>query len=112
MLLACLLMSLIVFKGAVSAADATAVNEAAVAGQEKAVAWFDFEKTSFALLTVAICGTVIICTELARRGKPFYVRPIAGLRAMEESVGRPKWASPCSLFLGSKTLKRLIPSRG
>ena len=49
---------------------------------------FDFEKASFAILTTVICLTVIICTELARRGKPFYVRPIAGLRAIEEAVGR------------------------
>ena len=49
---------------------------------------FDFEKASFAILTAVICLTVIICTELARRGKPFYVRPIAGLRAIEEAVGR------------------------
>lgn len=49
---------------------------------------FDFKKAPFALLTLAICGTVLICTELARRGKPFYVRPIAGLQAIEEAVGR------------------------
>lgn len=54
----------------------------------KAAVWFDASKTWFCLLTVAVCGTVIVCTELARRGKPFYVRPIAGLQAIEEAVGR------------------------
>lgn len=60
----------------------------AAEGGDTPVLWFDWEKSWFAFLTVAICGTVIVCTELARRGKPFYVRPIAGLRAMEEAVGR------------------------
>lgn len=49
---------------------------------------FDEGKTAFAILTISICGLVVVCTELARRGKPFYVRPIAGLQAIEEAVGR------------------------
>ena len=49
---------------------------------------FDTGKTAFALITVSVCGAVLICTELARRGKPFYVRPIAGLQAIDEAVGR------------------------
>ena len=60
---------------------------------------FDFKKTSFAILTVAICGTVLICTELARRGKPFYVRPIAGLKAIEEAVGRATEMGKPMLFV-------------
>ena len=52
------------------------------------VDWFDRTKLSFLLVTLAVCGTVIVCTEIARRGKPFYVRPIAGLQAIEEAVGR------------------------
>lgn len=55
---------------------------------DKPVVYFDSGKTSFALLTLGVCGAVLICTELARRGKPFYVRPIAGLQAIEEAVGR------------------------
>ena len=54
----------------------------------KQTVYFDTNKTSFALLSIGICGTVLVCTELARRGKPFYVRPIAGLKAIEEAVGR------------------------
>ncbi|WP_397570720.1 DUF6754 domain-containing protein [Schlesneria sp. T3-172] len=48
----------------------------------------DLPKIPFFFLTVGICTTVIVCTELARHGRPFYVRPIAGLRAIEEAVGR------------------------
>jgi hypothetical protein len=61
---------------------------ASPAPASKPLVFFDTGKTSFAILTIGICGTVLICTELARRGKPFYVRPIAGLKAIEEAVGR------------------------
>ena len=75
---------------------AVAADEAAV---PKTVASFDGSKTWFCLLTVSICGTVIICTELARRGKPFYVRPIAGLQAIEEAVGRATEMGKPMLFV-------------
>ena len=65
----------------------------------KAVAWFDGSKTWFCLLTLSVCGAVIICTELARRGKPFYVRPIAGLQAIEEAVGRATEMGKPMLFV-------------
>ena len=70
--------------------------------------WFDTGKTAFALLTIAICATVIICTELARRGKPFYVRPIAGLLAMEEAVGRATEMGKPILFVpGIEDIKEI-----
>jgi hypothetical protein len=65
----------------------------------KQIAFFDRAKTSFALVTLGICGTVMICTELARRGKPFYVRPIAGLKAIEEAVGRATEMGKPMLFI-------------
>ena len=61
--------------------------------------WFNWTKLSFAIITAAICGTVIVCTELARRGKPFYVRPIAGLQAIEEAVGRATEMGKPMLFV-------------
>lgn len=57
------------------------------------------DKSWFALVVILICGTVIICTELARRGKPFYVRPIAGLQAIEEAVGRATEMGKPMLFV-------------
>ncbi len=65
----------------------------------KVAAWFDGSKTWFCFLTVSVCGTVIVCTELARRGKPFYVRPIAGLQAIEEAVGRATEMGKPMLFV-------------
>lgn len=80
-----------------------AADEAAVESSEKVVppsiSLFDAPKTSFAILTVAVCGTVIVFTELARRGRPFYVRPIAGLKAIEEAVGRSTEMGKPILFI-------------
>jgi len=61
--------------------------------------WLNWSKLSFAIVCLAICATVIICTELARRGKPFYVRPIAGLQAIEEAVGRATEMGKPMLFV-------------
>ncbi len=58
-----------------------------------------FDHPWFALVVVLVCGTVIVCTELARRGKPFYVRPIAGLQAIEEAVGRATEMGKPMLFV-------------
>ncbi len=57
------------------------------------------DKSWFALVVILVCGTVIVCTELARRGKPFYVRPIAGLQAIEEAVGRATEMGKPMLFV-------------
>ncbi len=52
------------------------------------VSWFNAGKTELFIYSLIICGALLISTELARRGKPVYVRPIAGLQAIEEAVGR------------------------
>lgn len=61
--------------------------------------WFDWKKGPFAIVVLVVCGTVITCTELARRGKPFYVRPIAGLQAIDEAVGRATEMGKPILFI-------------
>lgn len=50
--------------------------------------WFDWRRGWFLAITALVCGLILLCTVLARTGKPFYVRPIAGLQAIEEAVGR------------------------
>ncbi len=78
------------------------------ADSSRPISWFDTGKISFALLTFGVCATVIICTELARRGKPFYVRPIAGLLAMEEAVGRATEMGKPILFVpGIEDIKEI-----
>lgn len=75
---------------------------------ETELVWFDVKKSEFAAITIAVCGAVIICTEWARRGKSFYVRPIAGLLAMEEAVGRATEMGKPMLFVpGIEDIKEI-----
>ncbi|MBI1345018.1 hypothetical protein GC163_01875 [bacterium] len=52
------------------------------------VQWFDSSRTWVAVIVIFVCAAVIICTELAKHGWSTYVRPIAGLTAIDEAVGR------------------------
>jgi hypothetical protein len=52
------------------------------------VQWLDLRRLWFGLFVVLICGAVLVCTQLARLGREFYVRPIPGLQAIPEAVGR------------------------
>jgi len=52
------------------------------------VAWFNWSKRNLCAAAILLCGGLIVSTELAKRGKPIYIRPIAGLQAIEEAVGR------------------------
>lgn len=92
------LLALVVFI-CLRASGTSFAAETEVSATETKQVYFDPGKTSFALLTLAICGTVLVCTELARRGKPFYVRPIAGLKAIEEAVGRATEMGKPMLFV-------------
>jgi hypothetical protein len=53
-----------------------------------AVPWFDTSRAWFAVILVLVCGAVIVCTEMAKHGWSTYVRPIAGLAAIDDAVGR------------------------
>jgi hypothetical protein len=50
--------------------------------------WFDTRKSAVLFLTVIFCLTVVILIREARRGRTFYVRPIPGLSAVDEAIGR------------------------
>lgn len=50
--------------------------------------WFDRRKASTLLLTFVFCLTVVLLIRAARRGKTFYIRPIPGLSAVDEAIGR------------------------
>lgn len=60
---------------------------------------FESKKTAFAILTGTICVSILVCMELARRGKPFYIRPIAGLKAIDEAIGRATEMGKPTLFI-------------
>jgi hypothetical protein len=51
------------------------------------------------VVSILVCGGLILSTELARRGKPIYIRPIAGLVAIEEAVGRATEMGRPMLFI-------------
>ncbi len=50
--------------------------------------WFDTRKAGVLLLTVIFCVTVVLLIREARKGRSFYVRPIPGLSAVDEAIGR------------------------
>jgi len=59
----------------------------------------DSSKFYLAGFVAFACGAVILCTELARRGRPVYVRPIAGLKVIDEAVGRSTEMGRPMLFI-------------
>lgn len=61
--------------------------------------WLDRKKIWLGLIVVFVCSSVLICTELARRGWIISVRPIAGLRVIEEAVGRATEMGRPMLFI-------------
>jgi hypothetical protein len=64
-------------------------NEAADNPLEDTASKLFSEKRFWSLILVlAVCFSVLICTFRARMGAKVYVRPIAGLKAIEEAVGR------------------------
>ncbi|MDB4439382.1 hypothetical protein OAF98_02765 [Planctomicrobium sp.] len=52
-----------------------------------------------AIITVLVCGSVIAFIMLARQGRELKVRPIAGLEAIEEAVGRATEMGRACLFV-------------
>jgi len=50
--------------------------------------WFHGKKTVLLIFMLAFCGAVIGLIQQARRGRELYVRPIAGLAAVDEAIGR------------------------
>lgn len=49
---------------------------------------FDKRKTVTCIATVLFCLTVVWLIQHARRGKAMYIRPIPGLSAVDEAIGR------------------------
>ena len=50
--------------------------------------WFNSERLNQFLIFALYFAAVVICIQLAARGWEFYVRRIAGLKAIEEAIGR------------------------
>ncbi|MCP4631442.1 MAG: hypothetical protein GY855_00840 [candidate division Zixibacteria bacterium] len=50
--------------------------------------WFHTGKTTTFVVTVLFCGIVLGILVFARRGGEFYIRPIAGINAIDDAIGR------------------------
>jgi hypothetical protein len=50
--------------------------------------WFDLRKTPTLIMTALFCLAVVLLIAAARRGRTFYIRPIPGLSAVDEAIGR------------------------
>lgn len=49
---------------------------------------YNTDLTPLLIIAIIVCGSVIFFIETARRGKKLFLRPIAGLEAVDEAVGR------------------------
>ncbi|WP_417848219.1 DUF6754 domain-containing protein [Thalassoglobus sp.] len=61
--------------------------------------FFDGGRIWLAIITVLVCGSVVVFISLARGGRELKVRPIAGLEAIEEAVGRATEMGRTCLFV-------------
>ncbi|MCB5271676.1 MAG: hypothetical protein LHW56_07505 [Candidatus Cloacimonetes bacterium] len=50
--------------------------------------WFDNNKYVTLFTTLLFCLVVVIFVTLSKRGKSFYIRPIAGLQEIDNAIGR------------------------
>jgi hypothetical protein len=70
--------------------------------------WFDADHLWLALIMAVVCGTIVGCIELARRGWPVKIRRIAGLDAVEEAVGRAtEMGRSCFFIAGVQDLNEM-----
>jgi hypothetical protein len=70
--------------------------------------WFDGDHLWLAIIMAIVCGTIVACIELARRGWPVKIRRIAGLDAVEEAVGRAtEMGRTCFFIAGVQDLNEM-----
>jgi hypothetical protein len=70
--------------------------------------WFDGDHLWLAVVLAVLCGSIVLCIELARRGWPIKIRRIAGLDAVEEAVGRAtEMGRSCFFIAGIQDLNEM-----
>jgi hypothetical protein len=90
------------FRVVAVAADGSRSSFAASPADQPAIArqqWFDGSRFWLLVLSLIICGSVVVFIGMARAGRELYVRPIAGLEAIEEAVGRATEMGRSCLFV-------------
>jgi hypothetical protein len=73
---------------AINDANEASANSNVTAPVIPAYAFFDLGKLPLLCFLVLICGAVFLFVVLARGGMPMKIRTIAGLKAVDEAVGR------------------------
>jgi hypothetical protein len=75
--------------------------------------WFNTSRTSFAVVLLLVCGGVIVFTELVKAGRGTHIREIAGLKAIEEAVGRAtEMGRPCLFIPGIQDMNEIATVAG
>jgi hypothetical protein len=64
-----------------------------------AAQWFHRDRTTMLVLLVVFSGFVLWCISRAKRGEELYIRPVAGLQALDEAVGRATEMGKPVLFI-------------
>jgi hypothetical protein len=66
--------------------------------------WYHFGKTNVLFATIAFALTTVYFIRSARSGKPLYIRPISGISAVDEAIGRAtEMGRPILFVLGTGT---------
>jgi hypothetical protein len=75
--------------------------------------WFDWSRAWFGLILLLVCGGVVVFTELVKAGRGTYVREIAGLKAIQEAVGRAtEMGRPCLFIPGVRDMNEVATVAG
>jgi len=75
--------------------------------------WYHTGKTNIMIAVLIFSGLVIYFITAAKRGKELYVRPIAGIDAVDESIGRAtEMGRPILFVLGTGTAADLATIAG
>ncbi|MBN1593676.1 MAG: hypothetical protein JW941_10585 [Candidatus Coatesbacteria bacterium] len=73
----------------VSQTSSGAISEPCIIGPISASAqWFHSERWNMLIALIIVSASVLTFISMARKGRDLYIRPIAGLQAVDEAVGR------------------------
>ena len=92
------LICLILCTSSVHAAEETPPADKTAAKSEK-LAWIDTSRLWFGGLLTIVCGGILYFIRAAESGRPLKLRPIAGLQAVDEAVGRATEMGKKCLFI-------------
>ncbi|MBF0360144.1 MAG: hypothetical protein HQK49_03995 [Oligoflexia bacterium] len=67
--------------------------------------WYNTEKTAVLILSIISIFIILLFINLAKQGRNLYIRPLAGIKAIEDAVGRAtEMGKPCIYIPGISTI--------